>query len=101
MVFLGRDLSPGGMRVEAVSDLRVGDHFRLALHGPGPTEPLVVRAEVVRDDGRDGFALAFCELDDAASREIEKLVACLPDVESLERCESGGIGAILSELIPD
>ena len=101
MVLLGRDLSPGGMRVEAVSQLRVGDRFRLALHGPGPNAPLIVRAEVVRDDGRDGFALAFCELDDAASREIEKLVACLPDVESLERCESGGIGAILSELIPD
>jgi len=101
MVLLGRDLSPGGMRVEAVSELRVGDQFRLALHGPGPTEPLVVRAEVVRDDGRDGFALAFCDLDAATSREIEKLVACLPDVESLERCESGGMGAILSELIPD
>jgi len=101
MVLLGRDLSQGGMRVEAVSELRLGDQFRLALHGPGPTDPLVVRAEVVRDDAQDGFALAFLEIDDRTSREIEKLVACLPDVESLERGESGGMGAILSELIPD
>jgi hypothetical protein len=101
MVLLGRDLSPGGMRVEAVSELRLADQFRLALHGPGPIEPLVVRAEVVRDDGRDGFALAFRDIDDETSRKIEKLVACLPDVESLERGESGGMGAILSELIPD
>lgn len=101
VVLIGRDLAPGGMRVEAVSALRMADRFRLALHGPGPTEPLVVHAEVVRDDGDDGFALAFRGIDDLTKRKIEKLVACLPDVESLESNEMGGMGAILSELIPD
>jgi len=100
MVLLGRDLSPGGMRVEAVSELRLGDQFRLALHGPGAIPPLIVHAEVVRDDGPDGFALTFLDVDTQTTRQIEKLVACLPEVESLERGEVGGIGAILSELIP-
>jgi c-di-GMP-binding flagellar brake protein YcgR len=101
IVLLGRDLSPGGMRVESVGDLKMGDQFRLALHGPGPSDPIVVRAEVVREDGRDGFALAFLDLDERMTREIEKIVDCLPGVESLERSEFAGMGAILSELIPD
>jgi c-di-GMP-binding flagellar brake protein YcgR len=101
VVLIGRDLSAGGMRVEAIGELRLADRFRLALHGPEPTEPLIVHAEVVRDDGREGFALAFRDVDAHAARQIEKLVACLPDVESLEDDELGGFGAILSELMPD
>ncbi len=100
-VLIGRDLSPGGMRIERVGPLRVGDRLRLALHGPAPIDPFVVEAEVVRDDGAEGFALAFLGVDGPRSREIEKLVACLPDVESLEEGEIGGMGAILSELLGD
>ena len=110
IVLIGRDLSPGGMRVEAINALQLADRFQLALHGPGPTPALIVDAEVVRDDGDAGFALAFRDINDPARRRIEKLVACLPDIESLESVDSekfdeidamGGIGAILSELIRD
>lgn len=101
MVLLGRDLSPAGMRVEAVGELHLGDRFRLALHGPGSTEPALVHAEIVRDDGKDGFALKFCDVDAETTRRIEKFVACLPDVDSLEGGEAGGMGAILSELLVD
>jgi hypothetical protein len=100
VVLIGRDLSPGGMRVEAVGNLRLSDRFRLALHGPEPSDPVIVHAEVVRDDGTDGFALTFRNVDAKSSRRIEKIVACLPAVESLEEGVLGGIRAILSELIP-
>jgi hypothetical protein len=99
VVMIGRDLSAGGMRIERIEEFELGDRFRLALHGPGPTEPFVVQAEVTRDDGADGFALAFHDVDRETAVALEKLVACLPDVESLEDGELGGLGAILSEIM--
>ena len=98
-VLIGRDLSAGGMRIERHPDLHVGDRFTLALHSPSPAEPLVVDAEVVRDDGPGGFGLVFDHLEGAAAEELEKMVACLPDVESLEDGEMAGLGAILSEIV--
>jgi hypothetical protein len=101
MVLIGRDLSARGMRIERLGDLRLGDRFRIALHGPGTRPPFVVEARVARDDGDRGFALLFDSIDPAAARELEKLVACLPDVESLEEGEIGGLGAVLSEIMID
>lgn len=99
LVLVGRDLSAGGMLVERTAILERGDRFRLALHGPGPGSAFIVEAEVVRDDGRSGFALAFRNVDPETSRALEKTVACLPPIESLEDGEIGGMGAILSEII--
>jgi hypothetical protein len=99
VVMIGRDLSAGGMRIERIEEFQPGDRFRLALHGPGPGEPFVVEAEVVRDEGPEGFALAFRGLDRETAAALEKLVACLPDVESLEDGEAAGLGAILSEVL--
>jgi len=101
VVLIGRDLSAGGMRIERIGLLRLGDRFRMALHGPTLGEPFVVHAEITRDDGDDGFALVFDEVDPVTAIELEKLVACLPDVESLDAGEIGGLGAILSEILPD
>jgi len=98
-VLIGRDLSAGGMRIERHPDLHVGDRFSIALHGPNVTEPIVVQAEVVRDDGSDGFGLVFDALQGRAAEELEKMVACLADVESLEDGEIAGLGAILSEIV--
>jgi hypothetical protein len=60
-----------------------------------------VEAEVARDDGEQGFALVFRDPDARTQEQIEKLVACLPDVESLDDSELGGVGAILSEILRD
>lgn len=99
-VLIGRDLSAAGMRIEPVDGLQKGDRFRLALHGPGPAEPLLVEAEVARDDGPDGLALVFRDLGPESRKALDKLAACLPDVGSLDEgdCE-GLVGAILSELL--
>ena len=61
-------------------------------------------AEIVRDDGAGGLGLVFegtqnDELEEL--EELEKMVACLPDVESLEDGEIAGLGAILSEIVPE
>lgn len=100
-VLIGRDLSARGMRIERLADLRLGDRFRLALHGPGTQAPFVVHAEVARDDGDRGFALIFDRVDRETAKALEKLVACLPDIESLEDGEIGGLGAVLSEIMSE
>ena len=101
IVLIGGDLSAGGMRIEHNSGLQLGDCFQLALHGPGRVDPFIVDAEIVRDDGEAGFALAFEGVDREVAAELEKLVACLPDVESLDAGEVGGLGAVLSEILVD
>lgn len=98
-VLMGRDLSAHGMRIERAPDIRVGDGFRLALYGPAQVQPFLVDARVVRDDGDDGFGLRFLDVASETVRELEKLVACLPDVESLEDGETGGLGAVVSEIL--
>ena len=96
---MGRDLSSGGMRVERLADMRVGDRFRLALYGASSSDPFHVDATVIRDDGDSGFALVFEPLPAKTAEALEKFVACLPDVESLDDDESFGLGAVISEII--
>jgi hypothetical protein len=101
-VLMGRDLSAGGMRIERIPGIEVGDGFRLALYGPSPLEPFEIAAHVVRDDGEDGLALAFDDdMPAHVAEALEKLVACLPEVESLEDDESHGMGAVLSEIVDE
>jgi hypothetical protein len=100
-VLIGRDLSARGMRIEHHPDLHVGARFRIALHGPVPGDPFLVGAEVVRDEGANGFGLVFDKVDKETARELEKMVACLPNVESLEDGEVAGLGSILSEIMND
>ena len=45
--------------------------------------------------------MTFDKVDAETARELEKTVACLPNVESLEDGEIAGLGAILSEIITD
>ena len=101
VVLIGRDLSPGGMRIERLGLLGLGDRFRVALHGPTLSEPIVVDAEITRDDGDAGFALVFDAVGAEVALELEKLVACLPDVESLDAEEVEGLGAVLAEILLD
>ena len=101
LVLIGRDLSARGMRVEHHPDLRIGDRFQIALHGPNPGQPIVVDAEIVRDDGPTGFGVLFDRLGTQEGTELEKMVACLPVVEALDENEDTGVGAILSEVLAD
>ena len=95
-VLIGRDLSSGGMRVERTQNLRLGQRFRIALHvGPGET-PLVVHAEVARDDGLGGFMLRFRDLTGPAERYLVKMIDSLP---VLEARNSSAARVVVSEIL--
>jgi hypothetical protein len=98
-VLIGRDLSAGGMRIEPATELQPDDRFQLAIYGPGQPHPFIVQAVVDRDDDDAGIALRFTDVAADVARSLEKLVACLPDIESLEDGESAGLGAVISEIL--
>jgi len=100
-VLMGRDVSSGGMKVERLPELEIGDRLRLALYGPSQPEPIEIDAEVIRDDGEAGLGLRFTHPSSETSRALEKFVACLPSVESLEDGEVDGMGTVISEILPD
>ena len=53
-VLVGRDLSVGGMRIERLPALEVGDRLHLAIYGAPDEAPFLVWGTVVRDDGDVG-----------------------------------------------
>jgi hypothetical protein len=93
---VGRDLSPGGMRVDPHPELALHQRLRLALYEPSVARPVVVDAEVMRDDGEAGLALRFVDLDPGVAEEIACILATLPSLESL-RLDPGRI--VLGELL--
>jgi hypothetical protein len=95
-VLIGRDLSVGGMRVDRAPNLEPGHVLQLAIHVTAGETPLVVRAEILRDDGERGFALRFCDLSAPAERYLAKMVGSLP---VLEEGGDGGGGLVVSEII--
>ena len=98
-ILMGRDLSASGMRVERFAGVEIGAHLSLAIHGPSDSGPIQVDAEIIRDDGDRGIALHFCNLSKQSSKLLEKFVACLPAVESLEDGEALGMGTVITEAI--
>lgn len=93
-VLLGRDLSLGGMRVEGQAGLWAGDRFQVALHVRPGQVPLVVEAEIVRDDAR-GVAMRFPELTPAEREELGKMLADLPALSAPDA--AGGETRVLAE----
>ena len=53
---------------------------------------------MVRDDGEEGYALRFDDVSSDLAKQLEKLVACLPDVESLQSGETAGLGSVVTEI---
>lgn len=97
-VLLGRDLSVGGMRIEYHPNLQVGDVLELALYVSPREEPIVVKGRVLQDAG-DGLGLAFEGIDPKIGERLERLVARLPSVESLQGGESAGMGSVVSRVL--
>jgi len=80
---VGRDLSPLGMRVDPHPELALHQRLRLALYEPSVGRPLLLEAEVARDDGEAGLALRFVDVASEVAGEIASIVASLPALESL------------------
>jgi hypothetical protein len=97
-VLLGRDLSVGGMRVEYHDRLQIGDLLELAVYVSPREEPIVLKARVAHDAG-DGLGLAFEGLASEVAKRLEKMIARLPSVESLQGGEAAGLGSVVSRVL--
>lgn len=92
-VLIGRDISVGGMRVDANPLIEVGREFQLAVHVGDRPLPLVLPARVHRDDGERGAVLVFHDL---APEARDCLVGM---IEQLPLVESGGETVLVSEIV--
>ena len=91
-VLMGRDLSAGGLRVAPAPGLGVGDLLKIALYVQPSREPLVVDAEIARDDGDAGLGLRFLDLGTEQLELITRMVSELPGIsEPDESAETSGV----------
>ncbi len=99
-VLFGTDLSVGGMRVEWHPGLVRGERVRIALQVPLDVPPIVLRAEVARDDGPRGLVLRFIDVSEGTQLAIRRVLETAVEVESLRRGrESAGDRLVLGELV--
>jgi hypothetical protein len=98
-VLMGRDISLGGMRVGATPGLSVGDCVQIALHVRPGVSPLVVHAEVTRDEAEDGLVLAFRDLNDSSRSYLETMVEFLPILAVGDEDENESEGVVVSEIL--
>jgi hypothetical protein len=98
-VLIGRDLSSGGMRVRPDPDLEMGDVLKLAVHGNPGQPAIMVKARVMRDDGKDGVVLRFEELPASIARRLEEMVAKLPSLPQGKRASADGPLNVVSEIL--
>ncbi len=97
-VLIGRDLSVGGMRIDATPGLSKGDRLKVAVHVRPDGQPLVVSAEITRDDGPDGMALRFVDLSPEANTYLEEMVSALPNIIESDNSKEGA-GVVVSEVV--
>ncbi len=96
-VLIGRDLSLGGMRVEAHPALGVGKSLRLALHIPQGGKSIAVKARVIRSDDSKGVALRFADLAKEDEEVLRRLIHGLPSLELNE--DDGEEEIVLTEIV--
>jgi hypothetical protein len=96
-VLIGRDLSLGGMAVEAGVPLAAGQRLKLALHVRAGEVPLVVDAQVVRSDGA-AVGLRFEALSEATRGYLAKMLDALPGLSAPSR-SGGEERRVLAELV--
>jgi hypothetical protein len=94
---VGRNLSTEGMLIEPHADLAPGDKLCLALSGTDGKR-IVVRAEVVRDDGEAGLALRFHAPPEEVRQQLETLLDRLPTVERFVESETRDIATVVCEI---
>lgn len=80
-VLFGTDFSLGGMRVEPHPALQRGAQIRIALQPPGGAPPVLLRADVTRDDGPRGLVLRFLALSASTKLAIERILDAATEVE--------------------
>ena len=100
-ILLGRDISMGGMRIDANPLLDLGDEIKISIHLRAQERPLMVQARVDRDDGDQGLLLRFHDLTDDAAEQLHRLVDILPVLAEDRRDEeSVFVSQILEHTAP-
>lgn len=94
-VFLGRDISTGGMRVDAHPEIGLGSKLKLALHAGPRSEPVLVQAVVDRDDGAGGVFLRFLDVSSDVERELDLIMRRL----NVSSCDDDATDLVVSEVI--
>lgn len=100
-VLVGRDLSSAGMRIERFPELTLGDRLHLAIYGDASAEPVLVWGTVARNDAEQGLALSFDPVHPSVGHRLDRLVASLPAVESLQDDEAAAMGTVVSQVLDD
>jgi hypothetical protein len=94
---IGIDLSAGGIRVEPHPELTIGDRVRIAIYDAATNETLVLDAEATRDEGARGLVMQFRNVSGEVRRQIERVVAATPQIESAG--SAPGSGVVVAEMI--
>lgn len=102
-VLVGRDLSQGGMRIARNESVEIGDVLRIALHSGTEAKPLIVLANVLRDDGEDGTVLTFQNLSNKQRDQLDQVLANSSPIharsDDASDCDDGGEAIVLGEVL--
>ncbi|MGE4606430.1 MAG: PilZ domain-containing protein [Myxococcota bacterium] len=98
-ILIGRDLSPGGMRIEYNPSLELGDRLHLAIYGLPSDDPLIVWGTLTRDDCELGMGIEFDDVHPIVTEQLEKTIGSLPSVESLRDDASAATRTVLTEIL--
>jgi len=97
-VLLGCDLSRTGIRIQRNPALSVGDEISIALYPSQREEPLILDAEVLRED-HDGLGLRFVSLSPEQALQLERMLEHLEPLESLADDAAEGDRLVVTKLV--
>ena len=89
----------GGMRIEPLPGLELGDRLHLAIYGDPGEAPFLIWATVARDDGIHGLGLVFDPVEPIIASRLEGIVGGLPSIEDLRDDEVAAMGTVVSEIL--
>lgn len=99
-VLIGRDISPGGMRVDPNPMLHVGKELQIAVHLRARAEPAILTARVERDDGDRGHVLCFVGLSRQERDDLQQMMRVLPILSSGGEADQGD-GVVVSQILEE
>ena len=97
-VLLGCDLSRTGIRIQRNPALSVGDQISIALYPSQREEPMILDAEVLREDHK-GLGLHFVSLSPEQELQLEHMLEHLEPLESLADDAAEGDRLVVSKLV--
>jgi hypothetical protein len=98
-VLVSSDLSVHGMRVEAHPALALGDQMDLVLYEDSEGAPLILSAEVARDDGRLGWWCRFVGITPEVREQLTSVLDRFPPVTRLDEPEPESGRVVLGQLV--